>query len=256
MREIIDIKDIQVEVLKIAIEFKRIMDRHHIPYYMIGGTMLGAVRHSGFIPWDDDMDFGVLRCDYKRVKEVLSRELSAPYKFLSGKEGMVNYDSAKIEDTSTLIIEKDRNENAPQTGLFIDIFPIDECNNGYGRFSRNRWIKRFMFINNMKYLWPIPFSHKMIALFVRLMPENFFLNLAHKMILKEGCYYINYGGMNGAREIVRKEIFGKPIEYKFENMSFLGVENPDRYLSSIYGLYMQLPPENKRETHIKACFFK
>ena len=89
MRETTDIKEIQDAVLKIAIEFKRIMNKHNIPYYMIGGTMLGAIRHGGFIPWDDDMDFGVLRCDYERAKDVLKKELQNPYRLLVGKEGFV-----------------------------------------------------------------------------------------------------------------------------------------------------------------------
>lgn len=256
MRETTDIKEIQKAVLKIAVEFARIMDKHGIPYYMIGGTMLGAIRHGGFIPWDDDMDFGVLRNDYNRAKDVLQQELSNPYRLLFGKQGLVNYDSTKIEDTSTIIVEKGRNPNAPSTGLFIDIFPIDICNNKFGMFSRNKWIRRFMGINNLKYIWPKPLHHKMIALLVHIMPENFFMSLAHKMLYRKGDYYINYGGMYGAREIVPKEYFGKPMEYKFENVSFLGAEKPDKLLSCIYGNYMQLPPENKRDTHIIACYFK
>ena len=256
MRETTDIKEIQDAVLKIAIEFKRIMNKHNISYFMIGGTMLGAIRHEGFIPWDDDMDFGVLREDYERAKDVIRKELREPYRLLSGKNGLVNYDSTKIEDTSTVIIEKDRNPDAPNTGLFIDIFPIDTCDRGFGFFSRNRWIKHFMGINNMKYVWPKPIFHKLVALVVHLFPNDFFLNLAHRMIKKDGKYYINYGGMYGAREIVLKELFGCPVEYKFENETLSGLECPDKYLSCIYGNYMQLPPENKRETHIKACYFK
>ena len=75
-------------------------------------------------------------------------------------------------------------------------------------------------------------------------------------MFKEGDYYINYGGMYGAKEIVRKELFGNPVMYQFEDVSFLGAENPDKLLSCIYGDYMQLPPEEKRHTHIIACYFK
>ena len=256
MNEIKDIREIQLKILDIALEFHRIMTKHHIPYYMIGGTMLGAVRHGGFIPWDDDMDFGVPRIEYERAKSVLRSELLAPYKLLFGKVGRVGYDSAKIEDTSTSIIEKDHEETPCKTGLFIDIFPIDVCNNKYGLFSRNRWIRLFFGINSFKYVWPQKFYHKIVALIVHLLPENFFRTIAHRLLFKTGDYYINYSGMYGAREIVPKDFFGTPILYKFEDVELFGVENYDKFLSCIYGDYVKLPPEEKRHSHIISCYLK
>lgn len=115
MKEITDTCIIQKKLCLIAKEFHRLMCKHHIPYYMIGGTMLGAVRHNGFIPWDDDMDFGVPRLFYKKCKNVLESELQFPYRFISSQKGRVNYDSSKIEDIDTLIIEIDKRADSDKT---------------------------------------------------------------------------------------------------------------------------------------------
>lgn len=256
MREITDIKEIQKAVLNIAVEFARVMDKHRIPYYMIGGTMLGAIRHKGFIPWDDDMDIGVPRKYYERAKEVLRQELPKPYELHYGKTGRVNYDSSKIVDTTIMIEERVTSGAIIESELFIDLFPIDVCNNNYNLFSRNKWIHHFMGLNNLQYDWPDSFSHKIVAAFVHILPENFFLKLSHLLLFNKGAFSINYGGMYGAREIVPIEYFGTPQLYKFENTCLLGVEDPNRYLTGIYGNYMKLPPEEKRHTHISKCYIK
>ena len=75
MRKIEDIKELQSILLDIAKEFHRICTMYEIPYYMVGGTQLGAVRHKGFIPWDDDMDFGVPRVYFEKLKVLLEESL-------------------------------------------------------------------------------------------------------------------------------------------------------------------------------------
>lgn len=250
-----DIKVVQERCLNIAIEFDAICKKHGIPYYMIGGTMLGAVRHGGFIPWDDDMDLGVPREYYEKLLSILKKELPHNLRLLTSLSGEVLYDSAKIEDTTTEIIEKGK-EDRP-SGIFIDIFPIDKTtNNKWGFFSKNWWVKHVMGINSYKKNWPKTTKEQIVAIFVRMFPNNFFLKLSYKMLSKEGEYIINYGGMWGKREIVRREFLGSPVLYPFENTCLYGVADSVKYLTCIYGNYMQLPPIDKRHNHILSFKIK
>lgn len=252
--EKIDIKDIQNALFDIALNFHDIMVKHKIPYYMIGGTMLGAIRHKGFIPWDDDMDFGIPRQYYDKALIILEKELPSKYRLFKATDGAVNYDSSKIENINTIIEEIGSNTSG--RGLFIDIFPLDKCNKNWGVLSRNWWIKHLLGINIYKYQWPKTFVEKNVAFVVRLFPKNFFNNLAKRMIIQNGDYYINYGGFWGQKEIIPINIFGTPLLYQYEDSFLYGVEKYDDYLKLLYKDYMTLPPEDKRHIHIKRVRFK
>ena len=244
----IDINQCHKLLLKIAIEFDQICTKYDIPYYMLGGTMLGAIRHRGFIPWDDDMDFGVPRCYYNMLIQKLESELPSSLKLRTASKGEVLYDGCKIEDISTEIVEEGKED---KTGcLFIDIFPLDIGNGSWGVLSRNWWIKHIMGINIYKYQWPNTYVEKIVAFFVRLFPQNFFLKISRKMLFNSGDYILNYGGYWGAKEIVSKVAFGVPKRYEFEVTTFNGVSNSDMYLKKLYGNYMELPPIDKRHHHI------
>ena len=118
----ISIEVVHQHVLGIAKEFDQICSENHIPYYMIGGTMLGAIRHRGFIPWDDDMDFGVPIEYYVLLEGVLSKELPYPYRCCTYKNHPgVLHNFMKIEDQSTCIDDKAMNLPVEQKlGLNID----------------------------------------------------------------------------------------------------------------------------------------
>jgi len=248
---ITDITEVQNILFRIAQEFHNIMSRNSIPYYMIGGTMLGAIRHKGFIPWDDDMDFGVPRWHYEQAKKALKKELPSLYRISTSEEGRVLNDYIKIEDTSTVIKEKDSDI---AFGINIDIFPLDYCNNGWSCFSRNRWIKFFMRMNVLQYRHGTTTLKKIQEKIARLFPKNTFLNLAHKISFRNGKYLINYSGTYKRKEIIAKDVFGTPCLYSFNGTSFYGVEKYDECLRHLYGDYMTLPPESQRHTHLVECY--
>lgn len=112
--------------LMLALEFRDLCDRHSIQYFLIAGTLLGAVRHGGFIPWDDDMDFGMHRSDYERFKMIAASELKPPF-FLQTWDTDPNFGLplAKIRLDGTRMAEENARDVSAHQGVYIDIFPFD-----------------------------------------------------------------------------------------------------------------------------------
>ena len=123
----VSVKDVQKKLLEMMKWFHSYCEKNEIKYYMIGGTMLGAVRHQGFIPWDDDVDIGVPRNDYnklltisKGLKPENSRYIIESYQDMNDD---YEYPFAKVYDTSTTLIENKRKQT--KRGIYIDVFPLD-----------------------------------------------------------------------------------------------------------------------------------
>ena len=145
MRRIESLEEEHKILLEIAKEFHRICVKHDIPYYMLGGTMLGAVRHGGFIPWDDDMDFGIPRIYFNEFLEITKSELPSYLRVSTVYNSQrITGGFAKIDDTRTYMIRKlFRGENM-QIGVNIDVFPIDYADNKFGPLSRNSLISQLL----------------------------------------------------------------------------------------------------------------
>lgn len=129
--EKITIRTVQKELYNILIEIDRICEKNNIDYYLIGGTCLGAVRHKGFIPWDDDADIGMSRKDYKKFIEALKKDLSNEFTFHcyeEDKKYLVTWPAMKIRKKDTYVKEKNfllKNKCKDSDGLFVDVFIYD-----------------------------------------------------------------------------------------------------------------------------------
>ena len=117
----------QLVMLEMVKELDRICRKHDIPYFLYGGTLLGAIRHDGFIPWDDDLDVGLMRKDFQRLMKVLPDELP-PHIILQTNRTDKNYFYffAKLRDTRSLLDEGEYDRSFEYRGIFIDIFPFDK----------------------------------------------------------------------------------------------------------------------------------
>lgn len=258
----LNINEIHNHLLKIAIEFNKICELHNIPYYMIGGTLLGAVRHKGFIPWDDDMDFGVPIDRYEELLGYLRNELSEPYRVCTYKtEKGCSTVFAKIDDFSTVI--EDKCQDIPlknQLGLNIDLFPLCYCRrndvkNKYLQFLRGINSKIFTESTEGQY-----YKHLIKKV------TRFFFPLSRKKLLdkiwdttlniRSGDCLANLFGVFGDREFIPSAWFGSGKLYDFESTTLKGPERFDEYLSQIYGDYMTLPPVEKRKTHASNVYLR
>lgn len=122
--------ELQKKIFGIMKVFDQVCRKNGLHYYMLGGTMLGAVRHKGFIPWDDDADFGLPRKEYERLLTVAGEALPEGYRLRHfSKENNVPYAFARLEDTRTTCIEARRSGTGYVGGVYIDIFPLDEDTN-------------------------------------------------------------------------------------------------------------------------------
>ncbi len=264
-----NLKKLQQVDLCIAKEVTSICDQHHLTYYMIGGTMLGAIRHKGFIPWDDDIDFGMLRDDYEQFLKIAPKELPQNLKVVNYRNTPeFHYYITRIRDTGTEVIEERIGNESRVTNASIDIFPIDG--------TPNNWLHRQV------YYFEVLFHRAMMSLCYkdsidrgrqRGLAERALLAVMERLPIeklttpyKEKCkidkllrkqeiensnYIGNIMGAYRTVEIVPKEFYGNGAFYQFEDTKFRGPTMYDAYLTHQYGDYMKLPPKEQRKTHFK-----
>ena len=259
--------DIQNVLYNMMKTIHRICVEHDICYYMIGGTMLGSVRHKGFIPWDDDIDIGMPREDFNKFLNLAIKalpewmELEVP----GERSGEYNFGFAKIADANTTLVEKyDTMERT--WGIFIDIFPLDGLGNNKAKSILRFMVARYRFLL-LKLNQNLTHQGKNIAdcvlrnglrIYAKALGEKkLYRNLvryAGKNSFYKSNYVANLVGSASMKEFMELKYFGRPKKYKFESDEFFGVEDADSYLSNLYGNYKVLPPEEKRVPHHGITF--
>lgn len=249
--------ELQSRLLDMLKWFHMFCEKNGLQYYVLGGTMLGAVRHQGFIPWDDDIDVGLPRDDYEKLKQLMNDTtfenrliLEEPFK---NKDFIYPY--CKLYDTSTTLIENAKRK--VKRGIYIDVFPLDGIGNTEMESKRN--YKKIKKLKTLVTLKVVGFRHGRkfyknvgVALF-RLVPLNpgrllkELVNECSKYPYNKYAYCGNLVG-NWGGEIVPRSVMGTPALYKFETIEVYGAEKADEYLTSLYGDWRKLPPIEKQVT--------
>lgn len=252
--------EIQKCILKIFKEVALLCEKEGIPYYAIGGTCIGAVRHKGFIPWDDDLDIAIPIEEFDTFIALARETLPSHLEVCTYNDSSSHWHIiAKIIDKNTTLIETSNLSNPDMyRGCFVDIMPLSGI-------PHIRW-KQFIFC--MTILFYVRISWKfhssmnkanslvwnMVWIALRLLKimvgENYFsdkwMNLLRRHPVKDSKYVGDVWVGDVRKKIVLKEYFGTPVQMPFEDTVIRCPQMWDKYLTKIFGNYMELPPQEKR----------
>lgn len=266
MNKFLTIKQIQTEESKILFETINYLNKNNISYSLAGGTALGAIRHKGFIPWDDDIDIFISRPDYNKLQNLLKENNN-----ISGNLYAHSYELKNLNLPFTKIynynIYYDDNMfyGKNEKYLWIDIFPIDgmpeDDNECMKLYKKNRRYKKLIFLKKQK-LSTI-FNNDKSRLYnclrcvkkflTYLLPTRYYVRkiifLTKKYPYEKSSLVGNLVWGYGPQERMTKKESKTYIKTNFENIEVTMFKSYDKYLKNIYGNYMELPPQEKRITH-------
>lgn len=249
-----DLRKMQLRMLDMLSFVDKICSKHDIKYWLGAGTLLGAVRHGGFIPWDDDLDIELLKEDYIKLVKILISEANSDY-FLQIHDTDPNYifPIAKLRDINSIIYENNGSDiNYKYKGIFIDIFFLEKGSN--------------FLVDTAVHLQKVPYALTLLEndrFGILALLRNLTYSSVHKGLFP--CLRILAKMMKGDKQVLPlgtgfrasrnlSDIF--PLsKISFEGRVFNAPANPDAYLKKIYGSYMEIPPVDKRRVHTQKVLF-
>lgn len=247
-----DVDILHQRILRILMAVDKTCREHELRYYIWAGTMIGAVRHKGFIPWDDDIDIAMPRPDYEQLIAHSREWLPEPYEFVCAEnDSQYPLPFGKVQDASTTLIE--RTHLHYLGGIYIDVFPIDGVpSKSWLHFARYEYWKRVLYLIHRD-----PYKHGhgpsswMPLLCRKVYTMQGVQQKIRRLLLKynyeQSTLVADYD--DGRHGVMKKEVLGTPTPYLFEGETVLGVEQYDTYLSHKYGDYMTIPDGDHQRQH-------
>lgn len=251
-----DLQQVQLEIMSYVDDYCR---KNGIRYSLYGGTLIGAIRHKGFIPWDDDIDIMMERSDYDKFVKSFNNQDSS-YKLAAFEiDSNYPYPFAKISDNRTKLNERIY-RNYP-LGINIDVFPVE-----YLPYNQKKlrliYLKQSILhmMLNVKLLTDLK-SRKIGKIIILILSFVLLMPFTRKFIIRQMMKNANHNKDNdihymgdvlggyGIKEVLEKTDFDNYIDLDFEGHRFMAIQGYDHYLKNVFGDYMKLPPINQRITH-------
>ncbi len=261
--EYLSSQQIKKEIQRILDYVVKILDENNLKYSLCAGTLIGAIRHKGFIPWDDDIDIMLPREDYDKLMNIFRNSvLEMEFKASSYELGNSSYPFCKVCNTEYLVKYDDK---IKEEYLWIDIFPADNfpiddkeatkwCEKGfiYRRLYEIKNQKNESILNEKKGIMQ-KMAKLLLKFFMIFINERILTGKIVKLSHKYEDIKTPYTGIfvwgYGSQDRTNKKNFDNLIEVEFEGKKYKAFADYNQYLTTIYGDYMKLPPEEKRNTH-------
>ena len=262
-----EFRKMQLIELDMLVEFDRVCRKYDIGYVIVGGSLLGAVRHKGFIPWDDDADIAMLRQEYERFKSHIG-DLNPDICFFQDHEIDPEYrwGYGKLRRTGTKYVRVGQEHLKCKNGIFVDVFPMDDVPKStigqmlqdfhcfvlrkilwseVGKYTCNGLLKYWY---SMLSIIPTSFVYKQLQSYVKKSSNESSNKVRTLLFPAAGKLYFKSKKI-ADRYAMPKKWFLERSEYEFEGKKLYGTKDYDGILKHFYRDYMKLPPENKREQH-------
>ena len=259
-----NVRAVQDKILQIMKYIDKLCRAHDIAYYIMGGTALGAVRHGGFIPWDDDLDIFMTPDQYAAFKEVFEAENSTQFVLQEWRTTPNYLEYAKVRMNGTTFIESQfKHRTDLHQGIYVDIMILHKV-------PENRFVQKLVYYES-KFVTLYALSQRgwkpktrgqaIVLKSLKLMPCKLMARIAYRHIYRydnrrEGykyCYWITPAKFRNG--LFDKSFFEHPVDVPFEDTVLLGSEKIKEYLEYRYGDYMKLPSEEQRKAAVHAEIF-
>ena len=255
-----ELKEIQFGILT---ELDSVCRKLGIRYSLCGGSLLGAVRHKAFIPWDDDIDIIMPRPDYNTLIAYCQKNQTAFRMISHESEEEYGYLFAKATARHTIIVDENCGSDKLEMGVYVDIFPVDALSDSpeeaLKAFSATRFKRELLVARNWNRFFrskthgivyePIRLAFFILSRFFSKKSLIASIEKAYKKEFGTTKYCASVCGSYRQKEILPTSVYTEYISMEFEGREFMAIKNYDAYLSSIYGDYMTLPPKEKQISH-------
>ncbi len=264
MRSDQSLRQVQMKILEIMIYVDKLCRENGIIYYIMGGTALGAVRHGGFIPWDDDLDIFMTPDQYAKFKIAFEREKSSLFVLQEWSTTEKYLEYAKVRMNGTTFIEKPfKDRKDIHQGIYIDIMILHKVKNSSFIQKLVYYESKFvtLYALSQRNWTPKTKRQKMALKAMRIMPCKLIANMCYRRIYKyDGmkdnfsyCYWITPAKFRNG--LFDASFFSEPVDIPFEGIMLLGSKKIKEYLAYRYGDYMKLPSVQERKSAVHAMIF-